>query len=66
MPVFEGSEDDEESGAENESENERERANEDFKTVSSFNILNTNARSITPKIECLMEYLNELNTGVAF
>ena len=37
-----------------------------FKKVNTFNIVNTNARSITPKIDCFIEYLNELNTSLAF
>ena len=37
-----------------------------YKKVRTFNIINTNARSISPKIECFIEYLNELNTSVAF
>ena len=30
-----------------------------------FNILTTNARSIAPKIDCLVYYLDEMNTSIA-
>ena len=43
-----------------------EREENGFKKVSTFNIVNTNARSITPKIECFIDYLNELNSSLAF
>ena len=36
---------------------------ENFKKVLNFNIMATNARSITPKIDCLIEYLNELESS---
>ena len=34
--------------------------------VSSFNIISTNARSITPKIENFIDYSNELKANLAF
>ena len=40
--------------------------NDDFMPVSSFNIISTNARSITPKIENFIDYSNELEANLAF
>ena len=37
-----------------------------FIPVSDFNIINTNARSLTPKINSFVEYLKELETSLAF
>ena len=37
-----------------------------FKRAQIFNILSTNARSITPKIDSFIEYLCELDTSLAF
>ena len=37
-----------------------------LQSVTNFNMLNTNARSITPKRESFTEYLKELGTSVAF
>ena len=36
------------------------------KYISDFTIVSTNSRSITPKIDCFIEYLNELNSSIAF
>ena len=40
--------------------------NENFKKVSNLTIISTNARSLTPKIECFIDYLLELDSSVAF
>ena len=34
--------------------------------MKNFNILSTNSRSITPKIDSFIEYLKELETSIAF
>ena len=45
---------------------ETEEDDQNYKKVSSFNIISSNPRSLTPKIDCLVEYLNELDTSLAF
>ena len=37
-----------------------------FKSASTFNILSTNARSLTPKIDCCVEHFKELEISIAF
>ena len=51
---------------EEEEENDEEENNNEFKKVDSFTMITTNARSITPKIDCFIEYLQEHNTSLAF
>ena len=55
------------SGEESDEENENETENDfNYKSVPTFNLISTNARSLTPKIESLVEYLNELEASIAF
>ena len=46
--------------------NEELNLKPNFMPVVDFNIVNTNARSLIPKIDSFMEYLNELETSLAF
>ena len=39
---------------------------ENYKKTNLLTIVSTNARSITPKIESFIEYLNELQSSIAF
>ena len=56
---------DEQEDDENKNLTEREQ-DDTLKRISTFNMINTNAHSITPKIECFIEYLDELNSSLAF
>ena len=74
MPGAEGRENYNMNGSQNSSEENLSDAgndgedfsNNDFKPVSTFNVITTNARSLTPKIESFIEYLRELDTCLAF